>query len=61
MVACAKQKFWERLCRALGRDDLVADARFATFAGRNEHREELLGELYAAFASRRTDELIDAA
>src|SRR5690348_2638322 len=28
-VACAKQKFWELLCQALGRDELTQDARFS--------------------------------
>lgn len=58
-VACAKQKFWERLARAIGRDDLLADPRFAGFAGRNEHRDELVGELRGEFAKRSTEEWID--
>ena len=33
VVACAKQKFWEQLCRAIEREDLLADDRFADFAG----------------------------
>jgi crotonobetainyl-CoA:carnitine CoA-transferase CaiB-like acyl-CoA transferase len=32
---------WEALVRVLGRDDLRADARFATTAGRYEHHDEL--------------------
>ncbi len=31
-VACAKQKFYELLCDALDRADLIADPRFADFA-----------------------------
>ena len=31
-IACAKQKFWERLCEVLDRRDLLADPRFADFA-----------------------------
>ncbi len=56
VVACPKQKFWERLCEAIGRPDLADDPRFATFAGRNEHREELVPELRNAFADRGTEE-----
>jgi crotonobetainyl-CoA:carnitine CoA-transferase CaiB-like acyl-CoA transferase len=41
-VACAKQKFWELLCQALGRDELADDPRFADFAARNRNRDELL-------------------
>jgi len=56
VVACPKQKFWERLCDAIGRPDLGEDPRFATFAGRNEHRDELVPELRSAFADRGTEE-----
>src|SRR5207249_5686805 len=34
VVACPKQKFWDRLCEALGQPDLAADERFADFAAR---------------------------
>jgi crotonobetainyl-CoA:carnitine CoA-transferase CaiB-like acyl-CoA transferase len=59
-VACAKQKFWERLCGVLGRDDLAADPRFAGFADRDRHRDELLPILQAAFVERTTEAWIDA-
>jgi crotonobetainyl-CoA:carnitine CoA-transferase CaiB-like acyl-CoA transferase len=59
-VACAKQKFWERLCGVLGREDLADDPRFAGFADRDRHRDELLPILQAAFAERSTDGWIDA-
>ena len=32
---------WDALARTIGRDDLLADARFATTAGRYEHHDEL--------------------
>jgi crotonobetainyl-CoA:carnitine CoA-transferase CaiB-like acyl-CoA transferase len=50
-VAAAKQHFWERLCRAIGREDLLEDERYATFASRDEHRDALLADLDAVFAS----------
>jgi crotonobetainyl-CoA:carnitine CoA-transferase CaiB-like acyl-CoA transferase len=56
VIACPKQKFWERLCEVLGRPDLVSDPRFADFAGRNEHRDELVPELRKEFLTRSTDE-----
>lgn len=55
-VACAKQKFWERLCQSLGREDLLQDPRFRDFAGRNTNREDLLPTLRAAFRERTTEE-----
>jgi crotonobetainyl-CoA:carnitine CoA-transferase CaiB-like acyl-CoA transferase len=51
-IAAAKQHFWVRLCEAIGRRDLLEDARYATFALRDEHRDELLAELDAVFASK---------
>jgi crotonobetainyl-CoA:carnitine CoA-transferase CaiB-like acyl-CoA transferase len=58
-IACAKQKFWERLCGALDREDLRRDPRFADFAGRNENRKELLPILRATFRERPTAEWLE--
>jgi len=54
-IACAKEKFWVRLCEAIARPDLLADPRYADFAGRDRHRETLLAELSAIFATEPTD------
>jgi crotonobetainyl-CoA:carnitine CoA-transferase CaiB-like acyl-CoA transferase len=59
-IACAKQKFWERLCLALGRAELIEDPRFADFAARNRNREELLPILREDFRRRGTDHWLDA-
>jgi crotonobetainyl-CoA:carnitine CoA-transferase CaiB-like acyl-CoA transferase len=58
-VACAKQRFWERLCVAIERPDLAADPRLADFAGRDRHRETLVPALEAEFRTRTTAEWID--
>jgi crotonobetainyl-CoA:carnitine CoA-transferase CaiB-like acyl-CoA transferase len=58
-VACAKQKFWERLCVALGRPDLSEDARYADFAARHENRDELLAILREAFTAHSSEEWSD--
>jgi crotonobetainyl-CoA:carnitine CoA-transferase CaiB-like acyl-CoA transferase len=55
-VACAKQKFWERLCGALGRQELLEDPRYSDFAARNSNREELLSVLREDFLGRGTEE-----
>jgi crotonobetainyl-CoA:carnitine CoA-transferase CaiB-like acyl-CoA transferase len=60
VVGAAKQVFWERLCVVIGRPDLLEDERFATMAGRNEHRDELLPELDDAFRSRTVDQWVGA-
>jgi crotonobetainyl-CoA:carnitine CoA-transferase CaiB-like acyl-CoA transferase len=60
VVGAAKQVFWRRLCAVIGRPELNEDERFATMAGRNEHRDELLPLLEEAFRARTADEWIDA-
>jgi formyl-CoA transferase len=52
------QRLWERLCAAVGRPELVTDERFASNAGRMEHREALEAELESALAARGTDEWV---
>ena len=59
VVGAAKQVFWERLCDVIGRPDLNEDERFATMAGRNEHRDALLPILDEAFRARTADEWIE--
>jgi crotonobetainyl-CoA:carnitine CoA-transferase CaiB-like acyl-CoA transferase len=44
----------------IGRVDLLDDERFATMAGRNEHRDALLPELGGAFRSRTVDDWVGA-
>jgi crotonobetainyl-CoA:carnitine CoA-transferase CaiB-like acyl-CoA transferase len=58
-VACAKPKFWERLCGALGHHEWLEDPRFSDFAARDEHRTELLPILRQEFARRTRDEWLD--
>jgi crotonobetainyl-CoA:carnitine CoA-transferase CaiB-like acyl-CoA transferase len=58
VIACAKEKFWRSLCEALELPELFADARTTDFAARHAHREEVLPELQAKFASSTTDELL---
>jgi crotonobetainyl-CoA:carnitine CoA-transferase CaiB-like acyl-CoA transferase len=54
VVACAKEKFWQRLCEVIDRPDLREDPRFRTFAGRRRHAAELLPTLEASFRQRPT-------
>ncbi|OGA72358.1 MAG: formyl-CoA transferase [Betaproteobacteria bacterium RIFCSPLOWO2_12_FULL_66_14] len=49
-------KFWQRLCRAVGREDWVS--RYPTRADRIEHYERLASELSAIFRTRNRDEWI---
>jgi len=59
VVACAKQKFWERLCEAIGRPDLPEDPRFADFGGRDKHRDELLPVLRTVFRERNSADWVE--
>ena len=59
VIAAAKQKFWERLCEAIGRPDLREDPRFAAIAARNEHRDVLLPMLDATLPRGRPSEWLE--
>ena len=59
-VAAANDGLFRRLCLALGREDLAGDERFATNAGRVEHRSELVPQLETTFATRPADEWVEA-
>jgi len=41
VIACAKQKFWERFAEAIGRSDLAENSRYIDFTARREMRAEL--------------------
>jgi crotonobetainyl-CoA:carnitine CoA-transferase CaiB-like acyl-CoA transferase len=45
VVGCAKDKFFDLLCGALGLEWMVDDVRFSTMAARLEHREACVAEL----------------
>jgi len=49
-------KVWPRLCRAIEREDLIEDPRFATPHDRHEHLADLYRVLRDVFASRGRDE-----
>jgi crotonobetainyl-CoA:carnitine CoA-transferase CaiB-like acyl-CoA transferase len=59
VLAVAKERFWERLCEAIGRPDLNEDPRFATIAARSAHREVLLPILEQIFRQRTVQEWLD--
>lgn len=58
VVACAKEKFWDRLCGALG-DDRLADERFASFEARRRNRDGLRDILDTIFSTRTASEWLD--
>jgi len=57
-------RYWEVFCRTIGREDLMADERFADGWGRTAHSFELVAELERTFATRSLEEwekILDAA
>jgi crotonobetainyl-CoA:carnitine CoA-transferase CaiB-like acyl-CoA transferase len=54
VIMCMKEKFWERLADRMELPELRADPRFASFADRLAHRDDLLPVLRAAFRRRTT-------
>ena len=52
VVACPKEKFWQRLADTIGRPELATDPRFVNFAARHTHAKELLDILAAVFRTQ---------
>jgi len=49
-------RYWDKVCQAIEREDLINDHRFNTFEGRAENRMELFAILDEAFLSKTLDE-----
>ncbi|HEY1762540.1 MAG TPA: CoA transferase [Acidimicrobiales bacterium] len=54
VVACAKEKFWQRLCVTLGRPEWSDDERFNTFVSRRENKDVLIPLLEELFVREDT-------
>lgn len=52
VVACPKEKFWTRLTKAIGLDELADHANYRTFADRFAHRDQLVALLQERFLQR---------
>jgi crotonobetainyl-CoA:carnitine CoA-transferase CaiB-like acyl-CoA transferase len=59
MVACPKQRLWERFCDAIGRPELASDPRFADFASRDRNRDTLVPLLAEVLSSRTTADWLE--
>ena len=60
VIVCAgNQALWERLCHTIGREDLLADPRFANNNLRAEHHEELERALGETLKTRSTAEWVE--
>ena len=52
IIACLADRFWPRLCDALGCPEMGADPRYATMALRREHRAEIEPRIAAITVTR---------
>jgi crotonobetainyl-CoA:carnitine CoA-transferase CaiB-like acyl-CoA transferase len=52
LMCLQPDRYWPLVCRALGREELINDPRFATFADRAKNRMELFSIFDAAFATK---------
>jgi len=59
LIMLQPDRHWVAFCRAIGRDDLIADPRFAEAPVRFMHCRELIGILDPLFASRTLAEWAD--
>lgn len=55
-VACPKERFFTDLVRVMGLPELASDERYASFAARGRHRDEVLARLGTRFAELPTAE-----
>ena len=63
-IGAANQANWERLCAAIGRDELVADPRFVEPRDRMNNVDELVSTLEGTFVQQTSDhwlEILEAA
>jgi crotonobetainyl-CoA:carnitine CoA-transferase CaiB-like acyl-CoA transferase len=58
IVACLTNAFFKRLCAAIGREDLLADPRFATNDLRVRHRADIVPVLSGVFRQREVEHWI---
>jgi crotonobetainyl-CoA:carnitine CoA-transferase CaiB-like acyl-CoA transferase len=59
VVMCQKQKFWENLCDALGRQDLVQEEKFGSQSARYENKHLLLPILKEIFMQKTTRQWLE--
>jgi len=59
-VAASGEGMWQRLCKSIGREDLLARPEFKDQPGRAKHRAALNAELNAALAKKTSAHWIEA-
>ena len=59
VIMCMKEKFWKRLAHRMNLSRLADDPRFATFADRMQHRNELVPMLKRVMLTKTTAEWLE--
>jgi crotonobetainyl-CoA:carnitine CoA-transferase CaiB-like acyl-CoA transferase len=59
VIMCMKEKFWKRLAHRMHLSRLADDPRFATFADRMQHRDELVPLLKRVMLTKTTAEWLE--
>ena len=59
-IGAANQSNWERLCRAIDRDELIDDSRFLQPSDRMDNLDDLTATLDATFASKCSQDWLNA-
>lgn len=57
-IASFNTKFFHNVCKAIERENLMTDPRFATVEDRLAHEPELNAEIQAAFSQKNADEMM---
>lgn len=63
-IAAVSEPTWQRLMRAIGREDLLADPRFATLTSRSQHEDAvdaIIGDWAASLGLEEADAILQAA
>ncbi len=56
VLFCAKEKFWQELCLAMGVAEMASDERFKDFAARHKNREETVAAVQNILLTKTTSE-----
>jgi crotonobetainyl-CoA:carnitine CoA-transferase CaiB-like acyl-CoA transferase len=56
MLGCCTQAQFDHLCRLIGREDLLGDARFASVRHQDPHRDDLARELAPVFRGKTAEQ-----
>ncbi len=59
VIFCAKERFWQNLCEALGNPEMATDERFCNFAQRHKNRDLTVSKLQTVFATKSTYEWLE--